>query len=383
MDYTQQPLLFKVKKGIRYVSLYGINRTIAKIRAQYHMKREYPRPQPLQQLPPASGKHVGLIGCGKFAYSNIAYYIRKNFGNVIRGVVDIDINKAISLGERYKVDYYTENADQLINDPHINLIYIASNHASHAEYAIQAIRQGKAVHIEKPHAVTVDQLERLCQTVHEYQGCVRLGFNRPDSTLGTLLSQYFNDQSGTAMINWFVAGHEIEADHWYFAAEEGGRILGNLCHWIDFTLRLIPEENRFPVKIIPTRSEKSDCDISVSYVFGDGSIGTITFSAKGHTFEGVRETLNAHKGNVLANLTDFKNLRIDLVDKIIKKRLWNRDHGHEYTVVNSYRMLKENRLKEPVNYIWDSGYLTLKTKEALDTFRPIDVSSYPILQAHS
>jgi predicted dehydrogenase len=380
MDYTQQPLFFKVKKGIRYVSLYGINRTIAKIQAQYHMKRAYPRRPPLKQLPPASGKHVGLIGCGKFAYSNIAYYLRKNFGNVIRGVVDIDINKAISLGEEYRSDYYTDNADQLINDPHIDLIYIASNHASHAEYAIQALKRGKAVHIEKPHAVTVDQLERLCQTIHDYQGRVRLGFNRPDSTLGTMLKRYFNEQSGAAMINWFVAGHEIEADHWYFAAEEGGRILGNLCHWIDFTLRLIPAENRFPVKIIPTRSEKSDCDISVSYVFGDGSIGTITFSAKGHTFEGVRETLNAHKGNVLANLKDFKELRIDLVDEVIEKRLWNRDHGHEYTVVDSYKMLKENRLKEPVSYIWDSGYLTLKTKEALDTFRPIEVTGYPILQ---
>ena len=87
------------------------------------------------------------------------------------------------------------------------------------------------------------------------------------------------------MINWFVAGHEIDPSHWYFHEKEGGRVLGNLCHWTDFTYQMIDEKNRYPIKIIPTRSEKADCDISVSYVFGDGSIASITFSAKGHTFE--------------------------------------------------------------------------------------------------
>ena len=61
--------------------------------------------------------------------------------------------------QRYRADYYTTNADDVINDPHIDLIYIVSNHASHAEYAIAAIKQGKAVHIEKPHVVNEDQLD--------------------------------------------------------------------------------------------------------------------------------------------------------------------------------------------------------------------------------
>jgi hypothetical protein len=42
---------------------------------------------------------------------------------------------------------------------------------------------------------------------------------------------------------------------------------------------------------------------------------SITFSAKGVTFEGVREVLNVHKGNLLANLMDFHVLTVDIVDK--------------------------------------------------------------------
>ncbi len=376
MDYTQQKIRVKIQKVVRYVRLFGLIRTLTKVQAHYHMKKEFPgrRSQP---VPVAStGKHVGILGCGKFAYANVAYYVHKNFGAVIRGVMDTDLNKAISLAQRYRADYYTTSADELINDPHIDLIYIVSNHASHAEYAIAAIRLGKAVHIEKPHIVNEDQLIRLCAAIREHSGRVRLGFNRPESPLGIRLKRQLDAQAGPAMINWFVAGHAIEADHWYFAEEEGGRILGNLCHWIDFTLRLIPVKNRFPIQIIPTRFHQSDCDISVSYVFGDGSIGTITFSAKGHTFEGVRETMNAHKGNLLASLTDFETLRVDVNSTISRKRLWFRDHGHKDSIIKSYLMRDKESNQDNLATIWESGYLILKTKEALDSATVISVTGF-------
>ncbi|GAB2596270.1 Gfo/Idh/MocA family protein [Spirosoma areae] len=376
MDYTRQDLTFNIKKVIRYGQCYGPRRTLMKVRAHYHMRKVFPGYTPMPVPLESTGKHVGLLGCGKFAYANVAYYIRKNFGRVIRGVMDTDVNKAISLGQHYRADYYTTNAAELISDPHIDLIYIASNHASHADYAIAALKQGKAVHIEKPHAVDENQLRRLCRALIEYKGRVRLGFNRPESTLGLFLKQQLANQSGPAMLNWFVAGHAIEADHWYFAEAEGGRILGNLCHWIDFSLRLIPAPNRFPIQIIPIRSTKSDCDISVAYVFADGSIATITFSAKGHTFEGVRETMNLHKANLLATLTDFSKLRLDVHDKVIHKRLWFRDHGHERSIVSSYQLLTNSARQEPVELVWESGYLTLKTKEALETGTTIRVMGF-------
>lgn len=377
MDYTEQSFLFKLKKGLRYIELYGINRTLAKINAQYHMKKKFNKFPEIHERK-GSKAHVGLIGCGKFGYSNIAYYIIKNFGKIIRGAMDIDINKSISVFQKYNTDYYTNEADKIINDPDINLIFISSNHASHAEYAISALQMGKSVHIEKPHVVSIDQLVRLCIAMQDSKGGVRLGFNRPGSILGEEIKKILLKQSGTAMFNWFVAGHEIEDDHWYFAKEEGGRVLGNLCHWTDFILQMVPYEQRFPITIIPSRSQKSDCDISVSLVFGDGSIGTITFSAKGHTFEGVREALNAHKGNALIQLRDFKSLRIDIIDKRIKRNLLRRDHGHEQAILNSYNMINNQSLRESVAYVWDTGYLVLKTKEALENNCSITIDGFEI-----
>lgn len=379
MDYTTQKLAFKIRKTLRYVRLYGIRRTLIKVKGQYHMKRHYATLPPLPSAP-ESGGHVGLIGCGNFAFSNIAYYLKNNYGRVLRGAMDIDIHKAASLYKAYGLRYYTDDAERIIADPAIDLVYIASNHATHAEYAIQSLRAGKSVHIEKPHVVREEQLERLRNAMAECQGKVNLGFNRPHSRIGRTIKDYLDAESGPAMFNWFIAGHEISPEHWYFKEEEGGRVLGNLCHWTDFVLQLVAPENRYPLTINPTRGKKSDCDIAVTYTFGDESIAAITFSAKGHTFEGVRERFAAHRGNVLISMDDFKDLIVEVIDKKHKVSPFFRDHGHELSIKRSYEMAQPRQGAASggcsVDYVWETGNLFLKTREALETNREIVLQPY-------
>ncbi len=373
VDYTKEPLWFKVKKVGRYVRLYGVKRTLGKVRGQYHMKKTYDSHPQLKGNP--AGR-VGLLGSGNFAYSAIAYYLKKNYGNVIRAAMDIDINRAISLAERYNLEYYTDDANKIIEDPDIDLVYIASNHATHAEYAIECLKRDKCVHIEKPHIVRPDQLERLCEAMSQSKGTVGLGFNRPNSKIGRLIKQHLHEQEGAMMLNWFVAGHEIDPDHWYFHEQEGGRILGNLCHWTDFIFQMVPEENRYPIEINPTRAERSDCDIAVSYVFGDGSIAIITFSAKGHTFEGVRESFSAHRGNALMAMSDFKTLTVEIIDKKIKCSPFYRDHGHSGAIEFSYNAAQGKHPGCSTKYVWETGELFLKTKEALEKHQKIVVQPF-------
>lgn len=376
MDYTQSSLRYRVHKALRYTRLYGPRRTYYKVRAQYHMRKTY-EVFPDRSSPPPEGGHVGMIGCGNFPFSTIAYYVKKNFGNVIRGCMDIEKARARSLCEFYKGRYYTDDVSEIFSDPEIDLVFIASNHASHAEYAIQALAAGKHVHIEKPHAVSMDQLTRLCEAAHTATGKINLGFNRPFSPMGKLVTQYLSDESGPGMYNWFVAGHAIDPDHWYFHPKEGGRILGNLCHWTDYVYRLVPESERYPIVINTTKWRKSDCDVIVNYLFGDGSMATISFSAKGHTFEGVKERFSAHKGDVLVELDDFHHLKI--YKKDIKKNVvfMFRNHGHAAAICNSYAMT--GRTGNPlqgcgVPYIWQTGELFLRTKDALESGETYTIS---------
>ena len=378
VDYTTQPIIFRLRKALRYVRLYGVRRTLVKTQGQYHMKKRYER-LPEMRAKIESGAHVGIIGCGNFAFSVIAYYLEKNYGKVLHAVMDVDLHRAASLYERYGANYYTDDAERVISDPAIDLLFIASNHASHAEYAIRGLEQGKHVHIEKPHVVNEDQLIRLCSAMSTSKGKVALGFNRPNSRIGREIKRHLDSQQGAAMCNWFIAGHEIPPDHWYFKEEEGGRILGNLCHWTDFIFQMMPPERRYPITIRPTRAIQSDCDIAVTYTFGDGSIAAITFSAKGHTFEGVRERFAAHRGNVLISMDDFKDLVVEVVDKKYVTSPLFRDHGHERNIRNSYEMARaagELGAGCAISYVWETAQLFLKTKEALEEDKVITLEPF-------
>lgn len=373
MDYTQSPLRFRIRKILRYVRLYGLSRTLAKVRGQYHMRARYDV-LPVRGKSASSARHVGLIGCGNFAFSTIAWFLGKEVGSVLRGVMDVDAHRAASLFERYRADYYTTDAEEVLSDPAIDLVYVASNHASHAEYAIAAIEAGKAVHVEKPHVVSADQLHRLLAAAKGAANPrIRLGFNRPLSPLGRRLTAALDAEEGTSMANWFVAGHQIDPDHWYFHPGEGGRVLGNLCHWTDFSLHMIPAAERYPVRIIPGRADRSDSDVAVSLVFGGGSIATITFSAKGHVFEGVREKLHVHKGDLLVSLVDFEELVVENMARKRRYRLLFRQHGHRDAILASYRMSRRGGggPGADLDYVRQTAELFLATREALETNREI------------
>ncbi|MFC1475571.1 Gfo/Idh/MocA family protein [Candidatus Zixiibacteriota bacterium] len=377
MDYLEQPFGFKVKKVLRYLSLYGINRTFYKVRGQLHLRRKY------DSLPPRTrtgrkNQFIGLIGCGNYAFTTVAYFLTRQYGRVIGGCMDIDLNRAASLAEHFKIPSFTINAEEIIGNDSIKLVYIASNHATHAEYAIRALNRGKHVYIEKPPVVSEDQLSRLIQAMRESPGKVFLGFNRPGSRFGRIIRQYLNDEQGPGIYNWFVAGHDIDPDHWYFQPAEGGRILGNLCHWTDFILRLAGP-HAFPVEIAPTRAATSDTNVAMAYHFAEGTIAVITFSAQGHIFEGVKERFSAHKGNCLLTMDDFKTLQIELIDKKLRWRNFHRDHGHRQNIIAAAEnVINEQSYdrEEQLTHIQRTGLLFLKTKTALEQNKRLVVEEY-------
>jgi predicted dehydrogenase len=373
-DYTRADWLFKAKKAARYVRLYGLSRTLVKIRGQYHMKAGDGFAQSRWENPDCRDRDVperssALIGCGNYAFSNIAYYLRQHERRFLRATHDADPAKARSLCKAYGGAYAARDWSDVLTDPLVKIVFVASNHASHADYAVASIEHGKHVHIEKPHVVTEEQLARLEDAMRRHpESKVFLGFNRPRSRLYHRLQRILAGEPGPYMINWFIAGHHIEDDHWYFDEKEGGRVLGNLCHWTDCTLHLVTLEKAFPCEIVPASPPNAKSDFVVSMIFADGSCASITFSAKGHTFEGVREVLNVHKGNVLANITDFQELTADIVEKKKRVHLLHRDHGHRANILNSARGAANSGTSgESPAYVAATARLFLGVRRAIDT----------------
>src|SRR4030066_1129552 len=120
MDYVKQPLGFRIRKAIRSVAMFGPGRTYINVMGQRHMRRSY------EHLPPQNGgqndrQTVGIIGCGNYSFSVIAYFLRKEFGGVIASCLGKDINRAASYASHYKVPYYTDKAEEIISNPQIRL----------------------------------------------------------------------------------------------------------------------------------------------------------------------------------------------------------------------------------------------------------------------
>ena len=380
-DLTNANYLFKARKAARYVWLYGLWRTLVKIKGQYHMKAvdEFDGLRwvnPSCKSPHAHGRNVALIGCGLYAFSNIAYYLGKHNPSFLRYTFDLHKRNSLSLCKSYGGAYAVADWREILDDPMVRIVFIASNHATHAEYAVACIEAGKHVHIEKPHVVSQEQLDRLVAAMRQFPNSkVFLGFNRPRSYLFKQLQKLLARESGPLMINWFVAGHAIPDGHWYFEEKEGGRVLGNLSHWTDLTLHLVTFEKAFPCKIIPAALKGAKSDFVVSVIFADGSCAAITFSAKGETFEGVREVLNLHKGDVIANITDFQSLNVNVLDKKKKVQLLHRDHGHEANIVHSLTGAEEDGvLGEDIRYVAATAKFILAIRKAIDSGETVDVS---------
>ncbi len=378
MDYLKQSIAFKVRKILRYVSLYGVSRTYRKVQGQLHVRRQY-ETLPNKVIHESGNEFIGLIGCGNFAFTTIAYYLGKKFGRCIAACMDIDVNRAASMSSHYKIPSYSTSAEDVINNKSVRMLYIASFHSSHAEYAIKALEKNKHVYIEKPHVVSKDQLVRLINVMAKSEGKVFLGFNRPVSPFGQAIQRFLAGETGSGIYNWFIAGHDLEPGHWYHRTEEGGRILGNLCHWTDFTLKLVPALEAFPIKITPTKAASNDVDIAVTYTFGDNTVAVITFSAKGHAFEGVKERFSAYKGDCMITMDDFKSMEVNIVNKKMRFVNFHRNHGHANSIVGAAENVAKNLgydKERNIAHVWNSGMLFLETKRALEEDRTITVQSF-------
>lgn len=388
IDYTKAGLWFRLGKAARYVRLYGLRTTIVKIRGQYHMRAvnrfEGSRwENDACRTPEAPRRNVAIIGCGNFAFTTIAYYLKQQNPVFLRAAYDIERRRALSLCKIYGGAYAVADWRDILADQQVRIVFIASNHASHADYAEACLRVGKHVHIEKPHVVSQRQLSRLIGAMRQNpQSKVFLGFNRPRSPLFKQLQDSLSRESGPLMINWFISGHYIPDSHWYFDEKEGGRVLGNLCHWTDLTLHLVTMGKAFPCTIVPATPRGTKSDSVVSVIFADQSCASITFSAKGYAFEGVREQLNIQKGNLLANLADFQTLTLDVVERKHKMRLRHRDHGHKGNILHSFDGVRDiNTPGEDVSYVAATAKFFLAIRQAIDSGETVIVTSEDIFGA--
>jgi predicted dehydrogenase len=205
-----------------------------------------------------------------------------------------------------------DGVDELIEAPDIDAVAIASRHSTHADLAQRALEAGKAVFVEKPPCLSVEELESLREAVAGSGLPLLAGFNRRHAPQAIALREEIRSPGRPFELLFRVNAGALAPDHWLNdPADGGGRLLGEGCHFVDFAcwfaggLPARVTANMRAAAGMPLAAAES---FSVTLAFGDGSLATVFYSAEGGKPLG-KEYVEAHSGGRSATIDDFRNGR--------------------------------------------------------------------------
>ena len=287
----------------------------------------------------ARTRDVAIIGCGQFAFSTIGYFLCKQFGARIAVCLDPSETAAASFAITYGVPQIATSFDAILQNPEVRFVYIASNHASHSDYAVRALRAGKTVYVEKPVSVSTEQFNRLRSEVSKSSGEIFAGYNRPYAGAIRKIVSELAEPKGALSLTCFVSGHLIGRDHWYRRPEEGTRICGNAGHWIDLFVHLLGRRSipdHFEIALLPALPIEADDNFALNIRTSEGDLFSLVLSSRAEPFEGINETINLQWESLIAKIDDFRQVTMWREEKVKRWRFWPKDVGHKNAVLQPF-----------------------------------------------
>jgi predicted dehydrogenase/threonine dehydrogenase-like Zn-dependent dehydrogenase len=343
--------------------------------------------------------NIGFIGAGSYAQSYLLPNIPKNKDVILKGVMTSSSTGSRSVADRFGFEYCTGNAEDILEDSEINTVFIATRHDSHGKYTIDALKAGKNVFVEKPLCLTIQELEEIAELLaqgprRKAQGIeiendkssnelndrnelnnqsdpnhipiLMVGYNRRFAPLSMTMREKI-DTGHMAMLYRINAG-TIPADSWIQDPEVGGgRILGEVCHFIDY---LTWANGSLPVSVyasVLADPHNLHDTLNVSLRYDNGSLGTVLYFANGS--KALRkEYVEIYRHGTTAIIRDFRELEIYTRGKPYRKKLMNQDKGQKHEIKAFIdAILKGGESPIPLDEIYNTSLVTFKILESIRT----------------
>lgn len=279
----------------------------------------------------------GVIGAGQFAQGILLPHLKAVPGVVFRSFVTGSGLTSRAVGLRYGALMCTSDYREVIVDPEVDAVLIATRHDLHAPMVAEAIEAGKHVFVEKPLALNEEQLAPVEATYKKAaisgSGAPQLlvGFNRRFSPLALQMKEAL--AQGRLVMNYRVNASPVPAGHWHQDAEQGGgRIVGEICHFIDVMQYLTSAEpvEVFAMATLDGDRRSADPDnLVINLTFTEGSVGTIAYVSAGDPSY-PKERLEVFGGGMVGVIDNWRTLRVQGNGRRVKKRYWlGTEKGHE------------------------------------------------------
>ena len=232
----------------------------------------------------ASSVNVGVIGAGNYVRAMLLPHLQSEGANLISIATASGVT-AVDAAKKFGFARAVSGADEIIGDADINLIVIGTHNNLHADLAARALEAGKHVLVEKPLALNEDELEEVARVAAVSEGKLMVGFNRRFSPLAVKAREIFSNRRAPLSILYRVNAGRVSPQDWTQDEDEGGgRIIGEVCHFVDlmqFWTGSIPV-SVFAQSVSAHRTDITDADsVFITMSFADGSNGCIAYLAEG------------------------------------------------------------------------------------------------------
>ncbi|HWC44465.1 MAG TPA: bi-domain-containing oxidoreductase [Actinomycetota bacterium] len=274
--------------------------------AQRRLAATPPVVRPTRQPTARPTVRLGVIGAGSYATSMLLPHLRDRDDVRLVEVATATGLSAANAQRKFGFERCSTDHRGLLADEGVDAVLIATRHHAHAAMVCEALRAGKAVFVEKPLAVDPDQLEAILAAVEE-TGNDRLtvGFNRRFAPLLVALKGAFGPRSGPVQVRYDVNAGRLEAGSWYARPEEGPRLVGEGCHFVDTVSWWLDQD---PVAVFAAAAAEPD-DTTTTLLYPDGSVATIVYQTGGDP-RAPKELVLVSGGGQLARLHNFQRTEL-------------------------------------------------------------------------
>ena len=332
-----------------------------------------------------AGVTVGLLGAGVFATGTLVPALKASSDTTLVAVCAATGSHAQHAAHKFGFRTCTTDETELIHDPAVNTVVIATRHHLHANQILAALASRKNVFCEKPLCLSEDELRSIGRA---YLGIAKterpalmVGFNRRFAPMILRMKSFLGRVSEPLALNYRINAGYLPSDHWVNDREQGGgRILGEVCHFVDLLMFLASS----PVVEVDARSVGNSGRYSgenalVSLKFANGSQGTISYLANGdRSFS--KERIEVFGGGSVAVLEDYRRLELvrDGRKDTVRSR-WRQDKGHldEWA---AFSLAVQRRKEAPIRFedLVSSTLATLRIDEsvAIGTRLTVDANAF-------
>ena len=235
---------------------------------------------------------IGVIGAGNYSSRFILPTLFKTKYNLKTLVASSGL-RPYFYGKKFKFESASTDKNEIINDPSINTVFIATRHDSHAQLVIEALKNNKNIFVEKPLCIKKQELYDITKTLEEIKQTnfkekikppsLMVGFNRRFSPYIVGIKKELDNYDCPKCFIYTCNAGSLSKNHWTKDSKVGGgRLIGEACHFVDL-LRFLCGHKIQKLDILSSFKNKlGDDTFSLQLNFYDGSIGTIHYFANGN-----------------------------------------------------------------------------------------------------